>query len=47
MACNTNANVITDGPIGQYMFKYQHKSTQKDDVAEYEHVDRAIKNIAE
>ena len=47
MACNTNANVITDGPIGQYMFKYQHKSTQKDDVADYEHVDRAIKNIAE
>ena len=38
---------ITDGPIRQYMFKYQHRSTQKDDVADYEHVDRAIKNIAE
>jgi hypothetical protein len=46
LACNTNAAIITDGPIGQYQFKYQHKKTQKDDVADYENVERSMKKLA-
>ena len=45
LACNTNAKIITDGPIGCYQFKYNFKNTQKDDSAEYAHVDRSIKTM--
>jgi hypothetical protein len=47
VACNSNAAVIMDGPIGQYQFKYQHKGTQKDDAADYENVERSIKNLSD
>lgn len=44
-ACNSNVQLITDGPIGQYQFKYNFKPTQDDDTKEYSEVDRTIKNL--
>ena len=44
-ACNSNVSLITDGPIGQYQFKYQLKGTQEDDTAEYAEVDASMKKI--
>ena len=44
-SCNSNISVITDGPVSQYQFKYQHKQTQDDDQAEYSQVDRTIKSL--
>ena len=42
-ACDSNISLITDGPIGQYQFKYQLKGTQEDDTAEYAEVDASMK----
>ena len=39
MTCNSNVAIITDGPVGQYQFKYVMKSTQEDDVAAYSQVE--------
>ena len=42
-ACNSNVQLITDGPISQYQFKYNFKPTQNDDQAEYAELDTSIK----
>jgi len=47
LSCNTNIAVITDGPLGQYSIKYQHKGTQDDDQREYAQVERAMKKLSE
>ena len=39
-------SIITDGPIGQYQFKYLLKPTQDDDSADYAHVEQSIKSLA-
>ena len=44
--CNSNVSIITDGPVGQYQFKYQMKSTQDDDTAAYSLVEHSIKSLA-
>lgn len=44
-ACNSNVQMITDGPIGQYQFKYNFKKTQDDDQAEYSKLDDQIKRL--
>ena len=41
--CNSNISLITDGPIGQYMFKYCFKDNTADQTAEYAEVDATIK----
>ena len=43
--CNSNVQLITDGPIGQYQFKDNFKptSTQDDDTKDYAMVDSSIK----
>ena len=41
--CNSNISLITDGPVGQYMFKYCYKDNTNDQSAEYAEVDAAIK----
>jgi hypothetical protein len=43
--CNSNISVITDGPVGQYPFKYVLKSTQEDDTAVYSLVEESIKSL--
>jgi len=45
LACNSNVNVMTEGPISQYTCKYTTKDTQKDDQAKYAEVDKSIKAI--
>ena len=45
MTCNTNISVITDGPVGQYQFKYIMKSTQEDDTSAYGLVEQSIKSL--
>jgi len=45
LSCNSNVALITDGPVSQYMFKYQHKETNTDDTAEYSEVDKSIKSM--
>ena len=45
-SCNSNVSVITDGPVGQYSFKYVTKSTQEDDSAPYAEVENSIKNMS-
>jgi len=44
-ACNTNASVITDGPVSGYMIKYNFKDNQQDDSADYKHVEASIKSM--
>jgi hypothetical protein len=44
-SCNSNVSLITDGPVGQYQFKYQMKSTQEDDSAAYADVEKSIKSL--
>ena len=44
-SCNSNVSLITDGPIALYQIKYEFKSTQDDDTAEYAHVEQAIKSL--
>ena len=42
-ACNSNVSAITDGPVAQYVFKYEFKNTQGEDTAEYGEVEYNIK----
>ena len=44
-ACNSNVQLITDGPIGAYQYKYNFKPTQDDDQAEYAELDANIKKM--
>ena len=44
-ACNSNIQLITDGPVGQYQIKYNFKPTQEDDTREYSGVDKSMKNL--
>jgi len=46
LSCNSNVSLITDGPLGQYQFKYQMKGTQEDDSAPYKEVESSIKALA-
>ena len=46
-SCNSNAQLITDGPVSQYQFKYQHKGTQEEDTAEYGGVEKIMKTLGE
>jgi hypothetical protein len=43
--CNSNISIITDGPVGQYQFKYVLKPTQEDDTAAYSLVEESIKSL--
>jgi hypothetical protein len=45
LACNSNVQMITDGPVGQYQFKYNFKGTNGDDTAAYEKVANAIRSM--
>ena len=44
-SCNSNAALITDGPVSQYQFKYQHKNTQDQDTAEYAELEKSMKGL--
>lgn len=44
-ACNSNVQHITDGPLGQYQFKYNFKNCNGDETAAYEKVADAIKRM--
>jgi len=46
LTCNSNMQLLTDGPIAQYQFKYITKHTQHQDTAEYAEVQDAIKGLA-
>jgi Helitron helicase-like domain at N-terminus len=46
LTCNSNISNITDGPVGQYQFKYIMKSMQKDDCAAYSLVENSIKSLS-
>ena len=37
-ACNTNLMLLMPGPYSQYVFKYSHKGTQKEDSQTYDKV---------
>ena len=43
--CNSNISIVTDGPIGMYIYKYILKPTQDDDTAAYSHVERSIQSL--
>lgn len=45
LSCNSNVSLITDGPVGQYQFKYQMKGTQEDDSRPYREVENSIKSL--
>ena len=45
-ACNSNISLILDGPIGQYMHKYQEKENQDEETAECKEVEAAVKKFA-
>jgi hypothetical protein len=42
LTCNSNVTVVMPGPIGQYLFKYNLKGTQKEDTKTYEGVKSAM-----
>ena len=44
-SCNSNLSVILDGPIGQYMHKYQEKQNQNEETADYKEVERSIRKM--
>ena len=44
-ACNTNLMLLMPGPYSQYVFKYSHKGTQKEDSQTYDKVFTVIKKI--
>jgi hypothetical protein len=46
LTCNSNVSNITDGPVGQYQFKYIMKSMQEDDCAAYSLVENSIKSLS-
>ena len=44
-ACNTNLTLPMPGPYSQYIFKYSHKGTQKEDSQTYDKAFTVIKKI--
>ena len=44
-ACNTNLTLLMPGPYSQYIFKYLHKGTQKEDSQTYDKVFTVIEKI--
>ena len=44
-ACNTNLTFLMPGPYSQYVFKYSHKGTQKEDSQTYDKVFTVIEKI--
>ena len=44
-ACNTNLMLLMPGPYSQYVFKYLHKGTQKEDSQTYDKVFTIIEKI--
>ena len=44
-ACNTNLMLLVPGPYSQYVFKYLHKVTQKEDSQTYDKVFTIIEKI--
>ena len=44
-ACNTNLTPLMPGPYSQYVFKYLHKGTQKEDSQTYDKVFTIIEKI--
>ena len=44
-ACNTNLTLLMPGPYSQYVFKYSHKGTQKEDSQTYDKVFTVIEKI--
>ena len=44
-ACNTNLTPLMPGPYSQYVFKYSHKGTQKEDSQTYDKVFTVIEKI--
>ena len=44
-ACNTNLMLLMPGPYSQYVFKYSHKVTQKEDSQTYDKVFTVIEKI--
>ena len=44
-ACNTNLMLLMPGPYSQYVFKYLHKGTQKEDSQTYDKVFTIIKKF--
>ena len=45
IACNTNLQLQTGGPLSAYQIKYSMKDTQKDDTSEYANVQQAVKKV--
>ena len=43
--CNTNLTLLMPGPYSQYVFKYLHKGTQKEDSQTYDKVFTVIEKI--
>lgn len=43
--CNSNVSLILDGPIGQYMHKYQQKENQEEESADYKEVEAVVKKF--
>ena len=44
-ACNTNLTLLMPGPYSQYVFKYSHKGTQKEDSQTYDKAITIIKKL--
>ena len=45
VACNTNLQMQTGGPVAGYQMKYTHKNTQKDDTSDYADSQTTMKKI--
>jgi Helitron helicase-like domain at N-terminus len=45
-ACNSNVSVVTEGPVGQYTYKYPMKDCQEEEEATYADVERDIKRMS-
>ena len=45
-SCNSNLSLILDGPIGQYMHKYQEKNNQSKEAADYKEVECSIRKMS-
>ena len=44
-SCNSNVSLVLDGPIGQYMHKYQEKENQEEESAEYKEAEATMKKF--
>ena len=45
IACNTNLQLLTGGPVSAYQFKYHIKPTEEDDTNEYDNVQTVMKKL--